>query len=104
MFVPKLSSQAAKVWLVTGCSSGFGRSFVPAILARGDKVVATARRISDLDYIRGDEGARALQLDITVSEDIIRQKMEQAVGEFGRIDVLVNNAGYVMSGVWEEVR
>ncbi|KAH6682827.1 hypothetical protein B0J14DRAFT_132787 [Halenospora varia] len=104
MSAPKLSSRAARVWLVTGCSTGFGRSFVPAILARGDKVIATARRISDLDYIEGNENARALQLDVTAPEDIIRQKTKQAISEFGKIDVLVNNAGYVLSGVWEEVR
>lgn len=96
--------QAPKVWLVTGCSTGFGRALVPAILARGDKVIATARRISDLEYLQDVAGAKALQLDVTASEEVIRHKADEATELFGRIDVLVNNAGYVLSGVWEEVR
>ena len=100
----KSSRQAAKVWLVTGCSTGFGRSLVPAILARGDMVVATARRFSDLDYIHDSKDAKALQLDVTASEDTIRKCTPEAIEQFGQIDVLVNNAGYVSSGVWEEVR
>ncbi|KAH8587093.1 hypothetical protein B0O99DRAFT_698902 [Bisporella sp. PMI_857] len=94
---------AAKVWLVTGCSTGFGRVLVPAILARGDNVIGTARRIVDLDYIKSLKGARALQLDVTAHEDIIQAKIKEAVKYFGRVDILVNNAGYVLSGVWEEV-
>lgn len=97
------SGDGAKVWLVTGCSTGFGRSFVPAILARGDRVIATARRASDLDYIHGLEGAKGILLDVTVPEKLLRQKVEEAISLFGKVDVLVNNAGYVMSGVWEEV-
>ena len=92
------------VWLITGCSTGFGRTLVPAILARGDNVIATARKLSDLSYVEDLEGAKALQLDVTASEDIVREKAESALNLFGRVDVLVNNAGYVMSGVWEEVR
>jgi NADP-dependent 3-hydroxy acid dehydrogenase YdfG len=95
---------AAKVWLVTGCSTGFGRVLVPAILARGDNVIGTARRIVDLDYIKSLKGARALQLDVTAHEDIIQAKIKEAVKYFGRVDILVNNAGYVLSGVWEEVK
>ncbi|KAH9214481.1 hypothetical protein DL95DRAFT_149961 [Leptodontidium sp. 2 PMI_412] len=103
MSVLKASSRIPKVWLVTGCSTGFGRSLVSAILARGDKVIASARKTSDLGYVENNPNARALQLDVTTSEDTIRQKVEEAIGGFGGIDVLVNNAGYVLSGVWEEV-
>ncbi|RDW76937.1 hypothetical protein BP6252_04990 [Coleophoma cylindrospora] len=100
---PDALSPTAHVWLVTGCSSGLGRMLVPAILARGDKVIATARRLSDLDYIQGLEGAKALQLDLTDSDEIHREKANEAIRAFGQVDVVVNNAGYVHSGVWEEV-
>ena len=94
----------SKVWLVTGCSTGFGKTLVPSILARGDSVIATSRTLSDLSYVDKLESAKALQLDVTAPEDVIREKVLEAIRLFGRIDVLVNNAGYVMSGVWEEVR
>lgn len=102
--VSTIPSRSPLVWLVTGCSTGFGRTLVPAILARGDNVIATARKLSDLSYVDELKGAKALQLDVTATEDIIREKVETAVNLFGGINVLVNNAGYVMSGVWEEVR
>ena len=97
-----------QVWLVTGCSSGLGRELVIAILARGDQVIATARRISDLDYIASIEGgaqnALAITLDVTEPYDAIQEKINKAIKHFGTITVLVNNAGFVVSGVWEELR
>lgn len=97
-------TRTSQVWLITGCSSGIGRSLVSAVVARGDKVIATARRICDLTYTEGLGNVKALALDVTATEDILRQKIDEAIYEFGRIDVLVNNAGYVLSGVWEELR
>jgi NAD(P)-dependent dehydrogenase (short-subunit alcohol dehydrogenase family) len=101
-------SASARVWLVTGCSSGFGRHLVSAIIARGDKVIATARRISDLDYIAEidptHEQALAITLDVTDPFDQVRDAVDKAIAHFGSIDVLVNNAGFVVSGVWEELR
>lgn len=97
-------SRGAKVWLVTGCSSGFGESLVPAILARGDKVIATARQVSDLEYLGDVKNVEAIQLDVTAPNEVLCSKVEEAVAKFGTIDVLVNNAGYVLSGVWEELR
>lgn len=94
----------SKVWLVTGCSSGFGRLFVPAIIARGDKVIATARSATGLAGIDTTDHSRTLLLDVTAEQQVIDQKVKEATGFFGQIDVLVNNAGYVASGVWEEVR
>ncbi|KAL4876849.1 hypothetical protein BJY04DRAFT_231304 [Aspergillus karnatakaensis] len=91
------------VWFITGCSSGFGNLFVPAILARGDKVIATARNASSLDEFKDSDNVRILQLDVTASPDELAAKAADAVDLFGRVDVLVNNAGYVLSGVWEEV-
>ncbi|KAF1984619.1 NAD(P)-binding protein [Aulographum hederae CBS 113979] len=108
------SPSAPKTWLITGCSSGFGRHLVHALLTTtDDKVIATARRIEDLDYIRsipGGEGrAVAVRLDVTEGFEGVRGAIDGAVrsgsgeGEGGRVDVLVNNAGFVVSGVWEEV-
>ena len=98
------SNENSKVWLVTGCSSGFGRSFVPAILARGDKVIATARSATGLAGIDTTDHSRTLLLDVTATQQVVNEKVKEATEFFGRIDVLVNNAGYLASGVWEEVR
>lgn len=93
---------AKLTWLITGCSSGFGREFVHQIRARGDDVIATARNI---DKIRDLEstGAKLLQLDVTSPQTDINKLMEEAVSLFGKVDVLVNNAGYVCSGSWEDL-
>lgn len=97
-----------KVWLVTGCSSGLGQHIVCAVLARGDKIIATARRLSDLDYVKdlpgGSERAHCITLDVTASSEQIQEKIDQSIDCVGRIDVLVNNAGFVLSGVLEELR
>jgi hypothetical protein len=90
-------------WLVTGCSSGLGETFVRSILARGDKVVATARgdpeRLSSLK----EAGAETLSLDVTASTSDI-QAVVSKILESGPIDVLVNNAGYIEAGLAEEAR
>ncbi|KAL2826254.1 hypothetical protein BDW59DRAFT_179603 [Aspergillus cavernicola] len=91
------------VWLVTGCTSGFGRLFVPAILARGDRVIATARDIESLPEISNTKDVFLLQLDVTDSQESLYAKAATAIERFGEVNVLVNNAGYVLSGVWEEV-
>ncbi|KAF4994131.1 hypothetical protein FDECE_13231 [Fusarium decemcellulare] len=96
-------SKDAKVWLVRGCSSGLGRCLVTAILARGDKVIATARQVSALKDIQNLDNVRVLSLDVTSDQAELNVKVQEAQSFFGRIDVLVNNAGYVVSGVWEEL-
>ncbi|KAK0763287.1 hypothetical protein N5P37_004274 [Trichoderma harzianum] len=92
---------APLVWLVTGCSSGFGRTFVTQILARGDRVIATARK---LDSIRDLEsaGAKTLQLDVTDDQQNLNKIAEQAIAVYGAVDVLVNNAGSSTGASWEE--
>lgn len=94
--VPKV-----RTWLITGCSSGFGRILVERLLERNQQVVATARQ---LDSIRDLEakGAKIFELDVTDSEACL-DSAYFAVNEFGRIDVLVNNAGYGTVGAVEEV-
>jgi NAD(P)-dependent dehydrogenase (short-subunit alcohol dehydrogenase family) len=94
-----------KVWLVTGCSSGFGKLFVPAVLARGDQIVATARNASSLTFPNHpSDRIHVMQLDVTADQATLNGKVKEALAAFGRIDVLVNNAGFVVPGVWEEVR
>lgn len=96
------STQSAQaVWLITGCSSGFGRELVRALLARGRRVVVTARKSETLAEFSGHENALVAALDVTRS-DQIDAVVRQAVAHFGRIDVLVNNAGYGYLAAIEE--
>jgi len=90
------------VWIVTGCSSGFGEQFVHSIIARGDKVIATARKLDKIHHLK-QAGAAILQLDITDSEQSIRDTIAAAISIYGRIDVLVNNAAYISIGTWEDL-
>ncbi len=85
----------AKVWFLTGCSTGFGRILAQKLLDRGDKVVATARRLGDLASISdaGEDQLLTAQLDVTRGAEI-RSAVAAARKRFGHIDVLVNNAGY----------
>jgi NADP-dependent 3-hydroxy acid dehydrogenase YdfG len=82
------------VWFITGCSTGFGRELAAAVLARGDRAVVTARSINQLaDVVDGyEEQALALTLDVT-DRDQSEAAVKAAIARFGRIDVLVNNAG-----------
>jgi NAD(P)-dependent dehydrogenase (short-subunit alcohol dehydrogenase family) len=91
------------VWLITGCSTGFGRELARILLDRGNKVVATARNVSAVtDLVSGHEGtALALALDVT-KPDEIRAATAAALERFGRIDVLVNNAGFGYLAAVEE--
>ncbi|KAI6855394.1 hypothetical protein KC343_g5316 [Hortaea werneckii] len=81
------------VWFVTGCSTGFGAEFAKAILAKGDYVIATARNVQNLDGLKA-MGATTMQLDVNEPFPNIREKVQQALGIYGRIDVLLSNAGY----------
>lgn len=92
-----------KVWFITGTSSGFGRALAEEVLAKGERVVATARKPEVLrDLIeKYPDTARAVKLDVSNTDDA-KSAVREAVSEFGRIDVLVNNAGYVLGGAIEE--
>lgn len=90
-------------WLVTGTSSGFGEQFVHSILARGDNVIASARRAHERLHHLKDAGAAILDLDMTASQSELDAKIEEALKIYGGIDVLVNNAGCIDAGVVEEL-
>jgi NAD(P)-dependent dehydrogenase (short-subunit alcohol dehydrogenase family) len=92
-----------KTWFITGASSGFGRAFALHALAKGYNVVATARDISRLESLVAEAPDRVLAqaLDVDRPEDA-RAAVDAAVARFGRIDVLINNAGYGVVGAVEE--
>ncbi|CDO77189.1 hypothetical protein BN946_scf184747.g2 [Trametes cinnabarina] len=94
-----------KIWLVTGTSSGFGKRLVLSILARGDCVIATARNLEKLRAtFPAAERSRLhlLQLDVSDSAEVVQQRVREALAVWGRIDVVVNNAGYGVKAVLEE--
>ncbi|MFF6790344.1 NAD(P)-dependent dehydrogenase (short-subunit alcohol dehydrogenase family) [Streptomyces filamentosus] len=94
----------SKVWFVTGSSRGFGRSFVEAALKRGDKVVATARDEKSLADLAGTYGDAILPLRLDVTDkDAVFATVKRAHEHFGRLDVVVNNAGYGLFGAVEEL-
>jgi NAD(P)-dependent dehydrogenase (short-subunit alcohol dehydrogenase family) len=93
-----------KIWFITGASRGFGREWAIAALERGDSVAATARDLSTLDGLIATYGERflPLQLDVTDREADFAA-VRQAHERFGRLDVVVNNAGYGHFGMVEEL-
>ncbi len=97
------TSSDAPVWFVTGCSTGLGREFARAALAHGIRLVATARDPKSIaDLVKGKDGqAIALKLDVA-DPDAIAAAVKEAERAFGRIDVLINNAGYGYMSAVEE--
>lgn len=91
-----------KIWFITGSSRGLGRSLTEAVLAKGDSVAATARTPGQLDDLvaRYPDQIYPIQLDVTDKAQI-NAAVEQTISRFGRIDVLVNNAGFGITGAAE---
>ncbi|BBX47997.1 SDR family oxidoreductase [Mycobacterium cookii] len=95
---------AEKVWFITGTSRGFGREWAIAALERGDKVAATARDTASLDDLVTKYGDAILPIQLDVTDRAADfAAVEQAHDHFGRLDVVVNNAGYGQFGFVEEV-
>jgi NAD(P)-dependent dehydrogenase (short-subunit alcohol dehydrogenase family) len=93
----------SKVWFITGTSRGFGRIWAEAALKRGDKVAATARELSDIADLKERFGDAVLPLALDVTDaDQVRNAIRQAHAYFGRLDVVLNNAGYSLVGTVEE--
>ena len=92
-----------RVFFITGTSTGFGKHLVQEVIYRGDIAIATARNPSTLSFENTNEGNYiAAKLDVTVPEDI-DSAFSAALKQFGRVDVVVNNAGYSLTGAFEEL-
>ncbi len=98
-----MTQQQSPVWFITGCSTGFGKELAKLVLARGWRAVVTARKLEEVqELVAGqDDNALAVTLDVTDAGQV-RTAVEQAEKKFGRIDVLVNNAGYGYLAAVEE--
>ena len=94
----------SKVWFVTGAGSGIGAGIVKAALKAGDRVVATGRDLGKVRSALGEDSDTLafVKLDVT-SEAQAKAAVKEAVQRFGRIDVLVNNAGFSLLGNFEEL-
>jgi len=92
-----------KVWLITGASRGFGRIWAEAALRRGDKVAATARSLDSVASLAQRYGDLVLPLALDVTEaNRVQNVVAQAHAHFGRLDIVLNNAGYALVGAVEE--
>ncbi|MFC7533293.1 SDR family oxidoreductase [Actinoplanes sp. GCM10030250] len=94
----------SKVWFITGTSRGFGRQFAESALERGDRVAATARTTGALDDLVAKYGGNVLPLTLDVTDkSAVTAAVTAAHETFGRLDVVVNNAGYGLFGAVEEI-
>lgn len=92
-----------KVWLVTGASRGLGLTLVNYLLGQGESVVATSRDKNDLITKISEENENFLPVNLNLTDETaIAKIVEQSLTKFGRIDVLVNNAGYMVAGALED--
>ncbi|KAI9648025.1 hypothetical protein NHQ30_002653 [Ciborinia camelliae] len=92
-----------RVFFITGTSTGFGNHLVQEVINRGDIAVATARKPATLKFKgTSDKNFLALRLDVTSQSDI-ENSFQSATDKFGHVDVVINNAGYGLGGVFEEV-
>lgn len=92
-----------KTWLITGCSFGFGRNLAETLLSEGEQVIVTARKPKTIQHFAKNypQTALCLRLDVT-KKDTIDATVNAAIEKFGKIDVLINNAGYCLRGAVEE--
>lgn len=94
---------ASKVWLITGCSAGFGCEIASAALQRGDRVIATARNPANLDHLK-ELGAATIALNVLSSDADMHSTISDAIAIYGQIDILVNNEVLILQGAVEECR
>ena len=95
---------STRTWFITGASRGFGREWATAALERGESVAATARDTASLDDLADRFGDRILPLQLDVTDrDAVQAAVAAAHERFGRLDVVVNNAGYGQFGMIEEI-
>lgn len=92
------------VWLITGCSSGFGREIAIAAAKRGDTVVATSRNTAKLNELKSAGNVIPIRLDVCASDEEVQAIVADILKTVGHIDILVNNAGYILQGAVEECR
>lgn len=93
-----------KVWYITGASKGLGLALVKKLLENGYKVAATSRKVNELTAAVGNAGNSFLPLTVDLADEgSVQASIEETVAYFGRIDVVVNNAGYGMMGALEEL-
>ncbi len=98
-----MSGDRSRVWLITGCATGFGARLAQAVLDRGETVVATDKDVNALDHLKPPDPERLLALSMDVTDDAeIKRAVAAALERLGRIDVLVNNAGVGHGGPIEE--
>ncbi|MFC3157332.1 NADP-dependent 3-hydroxy acid dehydrogenase YdfG [Chryseobacterium arachidis] len=96
-------TQQNRVWFITGASRGFGRVWTEAALERGDKVVATARKLESISVLNEKYGDRVLTLELDVTNaDQVKEVVKKAHEHFGKLDIVLNNAGYSLVGTIEE--
>lgn len=94
---------ASPVWFITAASSGFGKEIALNALKKGHQVLATGRSLSKLTDLK-EAGAETFVLDVTSDLESITKTVAQAHAQYGRIDILVNSAGYILEAAIEEAK
>ncbi|WP_343618704.1 SDR family NAD(P)-dependent oxidoreductase [Flavobacterium sp.] len=101
----KVKIDEPKVWFITGTSRGFGRVWTEAALERGDKVAATARNVDSISDFKDKYGDNVLILPLDVTQQAqVENAVKSAHEYFGRLDIVINNAGYSLVGTVEEAK
>lgn len=96
-------TQQNRIWFITGASRGFGKVWTEAALERGDKVVATARKLESISHLNEKYGDQVLTLALDVTKpEQVKDAVNKAHHHFGKLDIVLNNAGYSLVGTIEE--
>lgn len=99
-----MSNSNQKVWFITGASKGFGLILAKQLLAKGDLVAATSRNKSELEKVISAQSAQFLPLEVTLTdEQSVKTAIDATIAAFGKIDNIINNAGYGLLGAVEEL-